>query len=136
MNDIKNRTDKIRNRLKDKKNIAHRSFEEIKPKNNKLRKNIILFSCALALNACSYITNPMPFGIYKGMQDGAPEGSPNFRAGWKDGCESGMAAYGSLHYKATHGYQYNQQSLSDDEYHAAWRVGFRHCRWYTAAWMR
>lgn len=70
------------------------------------------------------------------MQDKAPPGSESFRAGWKDGCESGMAAYGTLHYKVTHNYRYNTNYLDDNEYHTAWRVGFRHCRWYTAEWNR
>tara|TARA_B100001564_G_scaffold347324_1_gene347958 strand:+ start:666 stop:905 length:240 start_codon:yes stop_codon:yes gene_type:complete len=78
----------------------------------------------------------VPFGLYNGMVDGAPKGTPVFRAGWKAGCDSGVAAYGSLHYKATYDYQYDPNQLNNNEYHAAWRLGFRHCRWYTAEWVR
>jgi len=70
------------------------------------------------------------------MKDGAPEGTPQFRAGWKDGCGSGQAAYGTLHYKAAGGFDYNPDYLNNNEYHAAWRIGFRHCRWYTSEWTR
>jgi hypothetical protein len=93
---------------------------------------MILVMC----NSCSQLAEPHPFGIFRGMVDGAPAGSNIFRSGWKDGCESGMAAYGGYHYKATHGYRYNVQMLDSDEYHTAWRIGFRHCRWYTAEWER
>lgn len=96
----------------------------------------LTLTLALILSGCSYITNPTPFGLYRGMEDGAPEGTPEFRAGWKDGCESGMAAYGTLHYKSTHDFKYDAVQLENNEYHAAWRLGFRHCRWYTAEWTR
>ncbi|MCE3232151.1 MAG: hypothetical protein K0R98_408 [Rickettsiaceae bacterium] len=90
----------------------------------------------LLLTACSYINSPAPVNVYKGMTDGAPEGTPAFREGWKAGCESGIAAIGSLHYKATHSFTYDETRLDDDEYHNAWRMGFRHCRWYTGEWQR
>ena len=88
------------------------------------------------INACSYIKNPHPFGLYRGMEDGAPEGSENFRMGWKDGCQSGMSAYGSLHYKSVYDYKYDESKIKNKEYYDAWRMGFRYCRWYTGEWIR
>jgi hypothetical protein len=94
----------------------------------------ITIAAAILLSGCSYITHPTPFGIYNGMRDGAPEGTESFREGWKAGCESGMSALGSLHYKFTHHYTYDEARLNDEEYYSAWKNGFRHCRWYTAQW--
>ncbi|MCD6035995.1 MAG: hypothetical protein K0R63_1736 [Rickettsiales bacterium] len=88
----------------------------------------------LSLPACTSLNQPEPYGLTTGMIDGAPSGTPGFRSGWKDGCQSGMAAYGSLQYKVAYGYKYDVAMLDNDEYHGAWELGFRHCRWYTNNW--
>ena len=93
---------------------------------------LFLILGVLILSACSQVTKPIPFGLYRGMQDGAPPGTESFRKGFKDGCESGLAAYGSLHYKAAYDYTYDDSLIQNDEYHGAWTIGFRHCRWYTS----
>lgn len=86
--------------------------------------------------ACSQVKNPIPFGLYRGMSEGSPDGTPAFRSGWKAGCESGLSANGTLYYKTMHNFAYDPRMLNDDEYHNAWRLGFRHCRWYVAEWTR
>lgn len=90
----------------------------------------------LSLTACQAITKPTPFGLYRGMEDNVPSGTPIFQAGWKAGCESGISAMGSLHHKATHSFTYDTAMLNSNEYHNAWRLAFRYCRWYTAGWVR
>lgn len=97
----------------------------------------LLASCfiILSLTACNAILEPKPYGIARGMQNGAPEGTATFRYGWKDGCESGMAAYGTSHYKAVYGFKYDTVLINDGEYHEAWQLGFRHCRWYASGWL-
>lgn len=102
-----------------------------------MKRIIYLFLIAfitLSGSACSVITKPTPYGLQRGLVDGAPEGTPAFRYGWKDGCESGLAAYGTLLYKAAYSYKYDSASLQDNEYHNAWEMGFRHCRWYVNTW--
>jgi hypothetical protein len=96
----------------------------------------IAIAVLILISGCSQITHPIPLGLYNGMRDGAPEGTEDFRSGWKAGCESGLSAYGSLHYKMTHDYTYDETRLDNIEYHNAWRMGFRHCRWYAAEWLR
>ncbi|MEM7617656.1 MAG: hypothetical protein AAF195_04675 [Pseudomonadota bacterium] len=102
----------------------------------KLIKFVSLIILITTLCSCNSLTTPRPYGIDNGLVEGAPPGSPGFRYGWKDGCESGMAAYGSLHYKISYGFKYDRTALHNDEYHKAWEMGFRHCRWYTAAWVK
>ncbi len=102
-----------------------------------LNPNLILVKIILTIllvNGCHYANKPR--GIDRGMIDGAPDGTPIFRSGWKDGCESGISAVGSLQYKAANGFSYDATMLSSNEYHNAWRLGFRYCRWYTAQWLR
>jgi hypothetical protein len=100
----------------------------------KIKLFLTCFSLLLLCN-CQSINKPTPVGIYRGMEGTAPAGSETFRQGWKDGCESGISALGSLHYKATHAFRYDAAALDNNEYHNAWRLSFRYCRWYTAQWI-
>lgn len=99
-------------------------------------KKIIIAILLLNLTACNSFYRPTPFGLYNGMNNNVPEGSKLFQAGWKAGCDSGLAASGPLQYKAMYEYTYDASYIDSDEYHSAWRVGFRYCRWYVAQWTR
>ncbi len=99
-------------------------------------KKILSIIAFFTLLGCSQLSNPVPFGLNRGMYNGAPEGSESFRSGWKAGCDSGMAAYGPLQYKYRYSYTYDENMLDNEEYHNAWRLGFRHCRWYVGSWTR
>lgn len=94
----------------------------------------LITALMISLSACSTLLKPKPYGYNAGLVNDAPAGSLAFRYGWKEGCESGLAAYGSLHYKVTYDYSYDTQALGDDEYQNAWELGFRHCRWYVSSW--
>lgn len=99
---------------------------------------IIIVTISALFTSCSsnnLITKPRPYGLNKNIKGSAPEGSETFQSGWSDGCTTGLAAYGSLHYKASYDFTYNDNMLDNDEYHNAWRIGFRHCRWYVATWL-
>lgn len=88
------------------------------------------------LSACQYIQKPEPYGMYRGMVENAPQGTETFRHGWKTGCNTGLSALGSLHYKATYKFEYDHTLIDNNEYHNAWRLGFRYCRWYISQWTR
>lgn len=99
-------------------------------------KSILILLSLIFICSCQNLRKPTPVGIYRGMEGLAPAGSSEtFRHGFQDGCESGIAALGSLHYKATHSFQYDPAALNSNEYHNAWRLAFRYCRWYTAQWI-
>lgn len=106
----------------------------------KLIKLLALIAITLSATACetmvSQIAKPTPYGLYSGMNGKSPDGTPSFKQGWEAGCESGISAYGSLHHKSTHDFKYDANKLHDNEYHAAWTIGFRHCRWYSSEWER
>ena len=101
-----------------------------------MKKLAALILLSIVINGCSSLSKPVPFGLYRGMRDEAPEGTETFRDGWKAGCHSGLAAYGFMQYKYAYSYTYDENMLGSDEYHNAWRLGFRHCRWYVAQWYR
>lgn len=96
-----------------------------------MKKLLLLTTLISMLSACQSVLSPMPEGVEQGLVDGAPAGTAAFRYGWKDGCESGMATYGAPHYKAVYDFTYDTDLINDREYHQAWQVGFRHCKWYT-----
>ena len=88
-----------------------------------------------------------PYGVDKGMIDGAPPGTEAFRAGWQDGCESGISTSGSMHHKAFNQFRFRSEfaesnkeyndlntDFSDNEYYNGWRMAFNHCRYYNARW--
>jgi hypothetical protein len=64
------------------------------------------------------------------FMDMDPPGSPEFKAGWKDGCESGMATYGSMFNKMRYSFYQNYDLLSVPDYDAAWHESFNYCRHY------
>lgn len=94
----------------------------------------LLMSMLVCLSACQQFLKPRPFGIDYGLENRAPPGTPNFQDGWRDGCESGIAAYGTMMYKTTSSYTFDQTRLNDPEYYHGWELAFRHCRWYTSNW--
>jgi hypothetical protein len=71
---------------------------------------------------------PTPWGI---QLDPPPGGTPEFNQGWKDGCTSGIAAYGGDNYKYT-GYKFKQdwRMVTNNTYYQAWQDAYLYCRWY------
>lgn len=88
----------------------------------------------LSLSSCAQFLKPRPFGIDHALENQAPPGTPSFQQGWRDGCESGISAYGTMMYKATNHYTFDAAYLNDQEYYHGWELAFRHCRWYTSNW--
>lgn len=68
------------------------------------------------------------------FMDMDPPGSPEFKAGWKDGCESGFATYGTLFNKMRYSFYQNYDMLANQEYTAAWHESFNYCRHYNMKW--
>lgn len=62
------------------------------------------------------------------------EGSPEFQAGWKHGCESGFATYGTMIYKMRYSFHQEYAMLSNQDYDSAWHEAFDYCRHYVYKW--
>lgn len=63
-----------------------------------------------------------------------PPGSPEFKMGFKDGCESGLATYGTIFYKSAYSFYQNYDMLSNIDYDRAWHEAFNYCRHYSLKW--
>jgi hypothetical protein len=77
-----------------------------------------------------------PHGYDRNMIDGAPNGTPSFRSGWKAGCESGFTVMPSGYMKTLHNFSFDPQMIQNAAYNEAWYMGFNHCRWYGSAMYR
>jgi len=77
-----------------------------------------LLALSLALAACR------PPSLYLVE----PSGPPEYKLGWEDGCDSGLAAQGGMVAKATYGFKKRPEYYDNTTYTAAWNEGFTYCR--------
>lgn len=91
-------------------------------------KNLILIMTVITLQSCSW-AGPRPI-----LMDMDPPGSPEFKMGFKDGCESGFATYGTFFYKLNYSFYQNYEMLSNVDYDRAWHEAFNYCRHYSLKW--
>jgi hypothetical protein len=53
---------------------------------------------------------------------------PDSKQGWKDGCESGYAVYGTNVYKSFYGFKRDTTKVGNYEYETEWYNGYNYCR--------
>lgn len=82
--------------------------------------------------ACSFKYEPQTLKASGGIPQG---GSPEFDQGWRDGCDSGMAAFGNYTYKLIYSFKKDTRLLGNPEYVSAWNSAYNTCRWYTSTWL-
>ncbi|MCD6034799.1 MAG: hypothetical protein K0R63_540 [Rickettsiales bacterium] len=85
---------------------------------------IVLVLLQLAL-ACA----PVPVAMTK-----IPPGPPEFVDGYKDGCETGLAAFGNSYYKSFYSFKKKFNSTNDVLYQNGWEKGYQYCRQYAMKW--
>lgn len=91
---------------------------------------LALASTTACAKFAEQLTRPKPFGLAE-----TPPGTPEFRQGWEDGCETGMGTYGNNRYKAAYGFIQDPVLVNNPEYYRAWQDGQLYCRWYTFGWV-
>ena len=95
-------------------------------------KHIAIICLMLLTSACSFKYMPQTL-----KDSGIPQnGSPEFNQGWRDGCDSGMAAFGNYTYKLIYNFKKDMRLLNNQEYTAAWNSAYNSCRWYTSTWLQ
>lgn len=105
-----------------------------------------LFVIMLLCNSCSFVLGDStmetlredilkPMNLWRprppGLGSPPENASVIYKQGWEDGCDSGLAAYGSDHYKNL-GYKFKQDysMIHNDEYYNAWQHAQSYCRWF------
>lgn len=93
---------------------------------------IFLTTVLLILSSCRMPTN---FGFYQPitMDMNIPDGTPEFKAGWRDGCRSGLANGSFLNssaYLTKEGASFSPVYTHDGQYRTAWSNSFYVCMVY------
>lgn len=57
-----------------------------------------------------------------------PAGPPEYKLGWEDGCDSGLAAQGGMVAKAAYGFKKRPEMFDNSLYNTSWNEGFTYCR--------
>ena len=86
----------------------------------------------LSITGCTTHANQSLFNLLSKpalVSTTPPAGPANYQQGWKDGCESGIAATNHFFQLTLGAYQFilDQQLSHDKLYNQAWRYGFNHC---------
>ena len=64
----------------------------------------------------------------------SPEGPPEFKLGWEDGCDSGLSAEDSgTIYRLAYGFKKRPEMIDNEQYRHGWTDGFQYCRFSAAA---
>lgn len=79
---------------------------------------VLMLSLVLAAAGCR------PLSLYMVQ----PSGPPEYKLGWEDGCDSGLAAQGGMISKAAYGFKKRPEFFDNSMYTAAWNEGFTYCR--------
>lgn len=85
---------------------------------------ITLFAILTGCHSFPNMLKPKP----PGLQDAPRDAPHSYQQGWADGCESGLAAYGNLTYKAFYKFRYDPVLIRDQMYLKAWKDRYAHCR--------
>lgn len=92
---------------------------------------ISIFLLAGCYNAPDAL-KPMPW-IFDMMPKDAPN---NYKRGWKDGCESGMANMTNSFYRKFYTFRQNQALREDATYYKTWKDTYNFCRHYAYGTLR
>ena len=57
-----------------------------------------------------------------------PQGPPEYKLGWEDGCDTGVAAQQPAIYKLAFGFKKRPEFYNSQLYQTAWNEGFSYCR--------
>lgn len=60
-----------------------------------------------------------------------PSGPPEYKLGWEDGCDTGLAAAGSMVERMAFGFKKRPELADNELYKTAWNEGFTYCRFAT-----
>ncbi|MBL0319495.1 MAG: hypothetical protein IPP74_09460 [Alphaproteobacteria bacterium] len=59
---------------------------------------------------------------------------PFYKLGWEEGCETGLAAYGTSIYKTFYHFKQSPQLTTNNVYYQAWNDAFAYCRHFALRW--
>ncbi len=60
--------------------------------------------------------------------------TPFYEEGWNDGCETGLAAYGTSIYKTFYRFKQQPELTTNQVYYQAWNDAMAYCRQFALRW--
>lgn len=91
---------------------------------------VFLLIFVLMLSACSLGGSEIR-PLYPPFLPPPPEGGPQeFQEGWRDGCDTGLAAHGTDIYRTAFGFTQNPSLVLNPVYYQAWKDAENFCRTY------
>ncbi len=100
-------------------------------------KIFLLFSLLALNSACQrWVANYFVDRPDKEFQEELKDSTVEFRQGWRDGCETGMASSNSTFYKSFYSGNTSDgwKMTSSSDYKNAWGLGFWYC--YRKDWVK
>lgn len=96
----------------------------------------MVLGCALVLSGC-FFTAPDAIKpgswIFNQMPQNAPE---NFKRGWRDGCESGLATMTNGFWRDFYRWTQDKELRKDPLYYTVWQDTYTYCRHYAYGLIR
>lgn len=76
------------------------------------------------------VFKPTPFAMGK-----EPDGPPDFKKGWHDGCETGLGTMTTNYYKTFYKFKQDYRMINNKMYYQAWKDSYQYCRQYMFRWV-
>jgi hypothetical protein len=89
---------------------------------------VLAISILLIATSCTWLR---PHPLF--MATDVP-GTPEYKRGWQDGCQSGLATYGTAVNKLMNSFYQDYRMMKNPQYDAAWHESFDYCRHYNYKW--
>lgn len=97
--------------------------------------SLCLCSLLLGLSGCYHIPKAMKPGAW--MMDQVPKNAPaNYRQGWLDGCQTGLASMSNSFYKTFWHFTQDATLRKDPLYYKTWVDTYNFCRHYSYGTLR
>ncbi len=94
-----------------------------------MKNVIILLVMAFSVIGCTGPDNTFDWSKPVAINTNPPEGPYNYRKGWNDGCQSGLAATNTFFQMSlkTKKFTLDEKLRYDRLYNAGWKYAYNHC---------
>lgn len=97
-----------------------------------IRTFLTIMILGFALTACTGKGGSLDLRKPASLDLEPPEGPPEYRQGWEDGCESGMQVYSADFYKFWQVFEFRQDAnlRNNRMYYQVWKDAYLYCAIY------
>lgn len=94
-----------------------------------MKKALLIIAAILPLTACTGMDNKFDWKKPVMLSTNAPEGPYNYRKGWSDGCQSGLASTNTNFHMSIGSQKFtlDEKLRYDRLYNTAWKYAYNHC---------